>query len=73
MPGRGYRTFASALGWRTGISRLTPRAELLAPSGEGANRRVVEPPPALAECLAKPAHAEPISADYEELEALLQT
>jgi len=35
--------------------------------------RVVEPPPALAECLAKPAHAEPISADYEELEALLQT
>ncbi|MGY1408296.1 threonine synthase [Luteimonas sp. A611] len=33
---------------------------------------VVEPPPALAECLAKPAHAEAMPADYGALRALLE-
>lgn len=33
---------------------------------------VVEPPPALAECLARPAHAEPLAADYDALRGVLE-
>ena len=33
---------------------------------------VVEPPPALAECLARPAQAQPMAADYEALRAVLE-
>ncbi len=32
---------------------------------------VIAPPPALAECLAQPAHAEPMAADYEALRSIL--